>query len=85
MPTVWKRSLIVIRFIFFSSCALGIMEMIFIAMVLLNISLPSPKNISGFYAADGTRQQTQLMVMEKDNKEPQAEKVVWLDIKANHR
>lgn len=72
-----------IRFIVLTAYTLGIIETIFIVIVLLNITLSSPENISNFHAAGIARQQTSLM--EKGNRESQAERVVWLDIKTNNR
>ena len=57
---------------------LGIVEMIFIAIVLLDISLPSSKNISNLPPAGSVRHQVSLM--EKDHRASSSETVAWLNM-----
>jgi hypothetical protein len=71
-----------LRFIILTAYTLGIMEMIFIAIVLLGISLPSPKNILHFPHAGSAQQQVSLM--EKDHPASSSETVVWLNTKDNN-
>jgi hypothetical protein len=58
------------------------MEVIFIVIVLLDISLPSPKNISNFLPAGSAQQQASFM--EKNHRASPSETVVWLNMQDNN-
>ena len=76
------KEFIMVRYILFTAYFLGIMEMIFIAIVLLDISIPSPKNISNTPSAGSTEQHVSLM--KKDLHASPSETVLWFTRKDNN-
>jgi hypothetical protein len=71
-----------VRYIRFTAYLLGIMEMTFLAIVLLDISLPSPKYISNLPPADSAPQHASHI--EKNQRASSSETVVWLNMKDNN-